>query len=469
MRALRVLVGVLCCVCSTAYAAVPNDWDGDGVSDLTRIEEQSDKSLTWKAVLSTSGATTTVGALGTSSDQVAMAQWLPGGTQIGVVSVNSSANTLTWSILDSSAAKIDKTFGKSGDLIIAGADLNGNATADAVVVRLVNGAAQWEVAYDLFASAESKTETVTFGKSGDRVFFARVEGTATDWIGVVGKGSRGRSLARMRNMVTGEIRQFKRFPKFASKGARPRAFAIRQSSGADLLGFQYAKGSGTQIATYTWSGARVSDDLVSGVGTSVVGDFNAGDGQEIAYQHEAESVIINPMQGEAREVSYLGGTAVDEINVGVVGSTTSSDSSSGGSSRGSSGGGSGPLSQCSQIASWPGGYIYKTIGSNHFTDVRRNTVGVIIKPGARGPFPSCVQVLDSKGNVVAKLSLYQKGAGWAARYYAGIGCASGTPFNGASVAAKAQANTGSSSVYMNFGGICYGPINASQCLGSRHC
>ena len=108
MRALRGLIAVVCCVCSTAYGAVPNDWDADGVSDLTRVEEQSDKSLTWKAVLSSTGATSTIGSLGTSSDQVAMAQWLGSGTQIGVVSVNSADSTLTWSILDSSAVKIDK-------------------------------------------------------------------------------------------------------------------------------------------------------------------------------------------------------------------------------------------------------------------------------------------------------------------------------------------------------------------------
>jgi hypothetical protein len=183
-----------------------------------------------------------------------------------------------------------------------------------------------------------------------------------------------------------------------------------------------------------------------------------------------ESVVINPLQGEVREIVNLGGVAVDEINVNIVGTVaatpTPSEDSSGGAPTSASGG---SLSQCSQIMGLPGGYVYKTVGSHHFTDVRRNTIGVVIKPGARGPFPSCVSAIDTKGNLVAKLALYSTGAGWAARYYAGVGCATGTPLNGAAVAAKARAQSGSSKIYLNFGGNCYGPIEGAVCIGSAHC
>jgi hypothetical protein len=101
--------------------------------------------------------------------------------------------------------------------------------------------------------------------------------------------------------------------------------------------------------------------------------------------------------------------------------------------------------------------------------VRRNTIGIVVRPGGRGPFPSCVQAIDTAGNVVAQLGLYARGAGWEARYYAGVGCGTGTPFNGASVASKARANTGSPRIYMNFGGVCYGPIDAGVCIGSNQC
>ncbi|MCO6429905.1 MAG: hypothetical protein J5J00_03515 [Deltaproteobacteria bacterium] len=119
--------------------------------------------------------------------------------------------------------------------------------------------------------------------------------------------------------------------------------------------------------------------------------------------------------------------------------------------------------------SWPGSHIYKTVGSHHFTDIRRNTIGLILKIGASGPFPSCVEALDSNGNVVAKLGLYARGAGWAARYYAGIGCGSSTPLNGSGVANKAKKNTGNSNIYMDFGSKCYGPIEANRCIGSSQC
>jgi hypothetical protein len=230
----------------------------------------------------------------------------------------------------------------------------------------------------------------------------------------------------------------------------------------------------TQLLVYSLGGAKIASELIPATGAVTVGDFTIANGYEVAFQSDDESVIVNPYQGELQEVSNLGGTPVDEVSIGVQGEPSSSDSNDSGAGGGTSGGesdstGGGSLSQCSSVTSWPGGHIYKIIGSEHFFDVRRNTIGIVVKPGGRGPFPGCVDAIDTKGKVVAKLGLYARGAGWEARYYAGVGCGSGTPFNGTSVAAKARANTGSSRIYMNFGGICYGPIEASQCIGSKQC
>lgn len=467
MRHPKLLLLAILGVCSAAHAAVPNDFDGDGTSDLTRVEEQSDKSLTWKAVLSSTGETSELGVLGKSGDHLAMAQWLGSGTQIGVVSVDDTAGTITWSILDGSSNKVDKLFGKKGDLVVAGADFNGNGTADAAVVRLVNGKAQWEIAYDMFAAEAPQTATFQFGKTGDRAFYARVEGGAFDWPGMMRKGRGSRSTAVMRNPATGAARQFKRMPKFAGTGARPRAFAIRQSSGADLVGFQYPKGAGSQIVAYTFGGAKVSSDQLAGAGVSVVGEYTTGDGFEVAYQSVPESAVINPLQGEVREITNLGGVPVDEININILGAAVVTPAPSDGDTSTPVSGGS--LNQCSQISRWPSGYIYKTIGSTHFFDVRRNTSGVVVKSGTPGPFPNCATAIDTKGNVLAKFGLYAKGAGWAARYYAGVGCGAGTPFNGATIASKARASSGSSKIYLNFAGNCYGPIEAGVCIGSSQC
>jgi hypothetical protein len=455
---------------SSVWAAVPNDFDLDGISDLTRTEEAEGEALVWRATVSTTGTSTDLGTLGKKGDMPAMAQWLGQGTQIGVVSEGGDDESdLVWSILDLSGTRVDKPFGKKGDLAVAGGDFNGNGTADAAVVRLVNGKAVWDISFDLFATSEVATQQVTFGKAGDRVFFARLDETPIDWIGVIGKGKGNRSQARFKNLVTGEIRRFNRMPKLASTGSRPRPFAVRQASGGDYLGFQVSKGSSTTISIFTLSGTRVLASNLTGTGTVAVGDFNASPGYEVAFQSSSDNVIINPVVGEEREFENVGGTIVDECSIAVVGVDPSSGGSGSGSSGGGNSSGGGSVSQCSSIVGWPGGHIYKTIGSEHFFDVRRNTIGIVVKPGGRGPFPSCVDAIDTSGNVIAKLSLYERGNGWAARYYAGIGCGAGTPFNGAAVAAKARANTGSSRIYMNFGGVCYGPIDASTCIGSNQC
>jgi hypothetical protein len=124
------------------------------------------------------------------------------------------------------------------------------------------------------------------------------------------------------------------------------------------------------------------------------------------------------------------------------------------------------------IKSFPGSFIYKTIGSTHFSagDVRRNAIGLVVKPGVRlGSWPSCVPVLDRDGGEVSALGRYAVGGGWSARYYAGIGCGGKYPFNGSRVAALARQGSGSDEIYFDFGDICYGPVQADQCVGSSQC
>jgi hypothetical protein len=443
--------------CTEAYA-VPSDFDADGISDHVYVEIENDDSLTWKAVLSDSGSTSTLGSLGVEGNELAMAQWLGTGTQIGVVSEETDGEGLVWSILNDSDVQVDKVFGKKGDLAVAGADFNGNGIADAAVVRLVNGRARWEIALDLFNEAEPQTISVRFGKTGDRAFFARADESGLDSIAIMRAARNGaRSVARLKNLMSGEVQRVTRMPRYASQGSRPRAFPVQQVSGADLLAFQRNRGSTARIIVFSQDGTRVKRDVISGADAiSVVGEFNqTSPGLEIGVQGSTQSVIISPTTNETITDSFAGGVAVDEINLNVVGDSSSGDAPS----------------ECSTITAWPSTHIYKTIGSTHFSpgDVRRNTVGLILKPGTRGPFPSCIDAIDTAGSVVAKLGLYQRGNGWAARYYAGIGCGTSTAYNGKKVATRAQANTGSKNIYMKFGTACYGPIDASQCQGSSQC
>jgi hypothetical protein len=433
-----------------------------------QVEIGADKSLTWKTVLSSTGETQSLGTIGKEGDHLIMAQWLGGGTQIGVVSLKTGSEDLLWSIVNAQGEQLERTFGNKGDLVVSGADFNGNGTADAAVVRLANGKAEWQIRYDMFTSEAVNETSAVFGKAGDRAFYASLDGTV-DSLGMIRKGRGNRSMAQMRNLVTGEVRKFLRLPKFASVGTRPRAFPVPQSIGEDLIGFHVQKGQGTEIRIYTFGGTEVANAPFEGKGESVVGQFSPGGDYEVLFEGESESGMLDPEGGEVVETTNLSGISVDETNVNTVGAPTTSNPNNGGGGSGGGNSGGGSVSQCAQTVAWPGGHIYKTIGSTHFTDIRRNTVGVVLRSGARGPFPSCVEALDSSGRTIAKLGLYARGAGWAARYYAGIGCGAGTPFNGSRLASIARANTGSSRIYMKFDTVCYGPIEAAKCIGSQQC
>jgi hypothetical protein len=478
MKKFAIALGTCLSFVSTALAAVPNDFDGDGISDRTWIQIESDKTLAWNVQLSTSQAQASLGSLGKSGDAVAMAQWLAGGTQIGVASLNSVTKEIEWSIRDSAGAVRTKVLGKKGDLVVSGADLDGNGIADAAVVRLEGKKATWVVKFDFFASDAPVEKTFQFGEAGDRVFYARAEtGSAVDWIGITRTGSNSKTLARMMDINSGAVKQFDRLPKFASQGVRPRPFPIRQSSGADLIGFSVGSGGKTSVKVFSLEGGAISSSVFEGLGVSVVGEFLQGPGYEVLYDDGTNADILNPRLIDVTETVSLGGVPVDEININSLGLEVTSpiptSTPTGGSGDDSGGGGtnSGPglSSKCGSIVKWPGSHIYKTLGSKHFSDVRRNTIGVVIKSGGQGPFPSCLDALDQNGNVVAKLGLFSMGAGWAARYYAGVRCATSTPYGGAQVASRAMSSSGSSKIYMKFNNVCYGPIEASRCVGSTSC
>jgi hypothetical protein len=467
----KLSIGLLGCLMfvSNAYAAVPNDFDGDGVSDRAWIQIESDNSLTWLAQLSASQTQMALGTLGKAGDVVTMAQWLAGGTQIGVASLNSTTHEIEWSIRDSSGNVSTKVFGKKGDLVVSGADFNGNGLADAAVVRLENKKAQWVVSFDLFASQAPVEKNFQFGDAGDRVFYARAEsGSAVDWIGLTRTGSNSKTLARMMDINSGAVKQFSRLPKLASQGNRPRPFPIRQSSGTDLIGFSVGSGGKTSVKVFNLEGGAVSSSVFSGTGTTVVGEFVQGPGYEVLYESGEYATILNPRAIDLTETIALGGVPVDEININSLGLAAATPTPSATPSRDGAPS-AGTPAQCAKFVKLPSTHIYKTFGSKHFSDIRRKTIGLILKSGAAGPFPSCIDAIDGNGQVVSKLGLYAVGGGWGARYYAGIRCAKSTPYGGAEVASRAIQSSGSSKIYMKFGGVCYGPFEANRCVNSSSC
>ena len=386
-----------------------------------------------------------------------------------MASLNTTTNQIEWSIRDSMGTVQKKVFGKKGDLVISGADFDGNGIADAAVARLDGKKAMWTVKLDFFASETPTEKSFEFGAAGDRIFYARLSSTShVDWIGITRTGKNGKTLARMMNINSKAIKQFSRLPKFASEGTRPRPFPIRQNTGADLVGFSVGSGGKTTVRVFSLKGAALASNVFDGLGTSVVGEFLQGPGYEVAYEAGETAEIMNPRSVDVTETVPFGGVPVDEINVNSLGlevptPTPTSTPTGGGGDNGD------VASKCSTILKWPSSHIYKTLGSHHFSDIRRTTIGVVIKSGGSGPFPSCIDAIDVKGNSVAKLGLYAVGSGWAARYYAGIGCGTKTPYGGAQVAARALQSGGSTKIYVKFSNVCYGAIEANRCLNSTSC
>lgn len=122
---------------------------------------------------------------------------------------------------------------------------------------------------------------------------------------------------------------------------------------------------------------------------------------------------------------------------------------------------------CKSVKPFPGSFIYKTIGSEHFTDARRNTIGLVMKPGANVATPGCIDVLAKNGAKISDLGFYSRGGGWFARYYGGIGC--GDTVNGSALQSRATQASGSDDVYFRIGTTCYGPVDANRCIGSSQC
>ncbi|MCO6430084.1 MAG: hypothetical protein J5J00_04430 [Deltaproteobacteria bacterium] len=447
------------------------DFDNDGVSEYVLVSIQQNQALNWSYTSALTGISSTLGSIGSTGDHLIIAPWKGlSSPQIGVVSLDDTSGALLWKIINDQSTMEERELGSDGDTAISGADFNGNGKADAAVARLKKGRVEWSISYDMFdrAVGQENPSTMRFGVAGDRIFFASPDG-AFDWLGVAGKNKKGRSQIKLKNPLTGESRTISKFPGFISKGARPRPFPVRQASGIDVLGFTKKKAGNTEVHFHNFDGSRIAIGTLPGTGDVIVGNFTSSPGEEVAIKTSAGFTTYNAFDGQSSSVATADGIPTDHININTLrsesggGDDDDDDDDSGG------GGGPSDVASCNSISSWPSSHIYKTIGSHHFTDIRRNTIGLILKPGTRGPFPNCISMVDRNGKVAAYLGLYATGNGWAARYYAGIGCGSSTAYNGATVARNAERSSGSPNVYANFGGKCYGPINANRCIGSSQC
>ncbi len=124
---------------------------------------------------------------------------------------------------------------------------------------------------------------------------------------------------------------------------------------------------------------------------------------------------------------------------------------------------------CNRVRDLSNNEIYKAIGSHHFSDCRRTTAGIVVAPGGSNLGDSCLDIYDSEGNDLGDMGAYfPAGPPWVYRAYACWGC-SKTQKSGAALASQARKNTGSSSIYIRYGGTCIRIPDAAKCYNSRGC
>jgi len=316
-----ITLGASCLLAASALAAPQNDFDVDGVSDLTFTSGTT--TLTWSATGSTSATDELNGvSFGLATDALAIAPWETAGTPtLGVVRPNTEQTALVWKILNNQSLVTQKEFGKPGDVILTGGDFDGGGIADAAVVRLKGTKLRWEVRLNLFADDTPTTKRFYFGKDGDRVFYLNLEGSA-DWAGVFGKDGRGRSRMLLRNIMTREKRTIRRLPKALTRGIRPRPFPIQAADGRDLIGFVIPDATDTALKVYSTEAEELLNITFPGLGTIIVGNYNNDeDGEEVGLESTTTFTFVNPSSAETTTASAVSGTPLDEIEVVQVSAT----------------------------------------------------------------------------------------------------------------------------------------------------
>lgn len=469
MRILPALITLMFCVLSafSATAGEP-EFGNDGLSDPIVINI-TNSGLNWSYQDSSSGYTsnTNLGSIGENGDHVIAHFWTGAQTSEFGVASRTSDSTVNWQISDTGANTQEVTFGSTTDyFLISGGDFNGNGTGDAVRIP-VGGRALMYV--DMFAGGSIiggfQLPNKSLGRS--KAFYVNRNGL-NDEIALYYARAKFRKLYTVD--AAGELTSTT-FPR--RRRAAVDAMPIAQSDGTDAVLIVEKKGRKRFVVVYDLSGAVIHEAAVGNNATVIVGEYMADAGGEYAVyiSQTGQLTVTNPYTAAQTQYTLPSGRVLaDHVNVfSFRGSSGGSGGNSGGGSGGS--GGSGSLGgACSSIRDLNGSDIWKTRGSDHFSDCRRNTVGYIVAPGGQGASNSCIPVYDSKGNQIYSMGAYSPaGPPWRSRHYGCWGC-SNSSLGGSSLAAAARKNTGSSTVYLGTSGQqCVRIPDAGRCYNSSSC
>ena len=301
-------------------ANVPNDFDGDGLTDILTVTRGT-STLSWKSTPSSSesDALTINTEFGASTDIPVPGYWTNSlEPTLGRVRSNAAANTLTWSALKPGSVEVTspRVLGKPGDLVMSGGDFNGDEIGDAAVARLVGKTWQWEVMTSPFSGASPRLYKFTLGQPGDRLSFVNLLGKG-DWACAFGRDAKTkRSRLVARNVRTGKQRTYSRFPQALSNEPRPRPMPIRNGQGVDFVAFVTPEETETTVRTFTLKGSAVHNVIIQGVGTPLVGDFDSDTpGEEIAIYTAPKLTVINPFSKTSTTRDGVTGELVDQFTV----------------------------------------------------------------------------------------------------------------------------------------------------------
>jgi hypothetical protein len=306
--------------------AVPNDFDGDGITDLVTLSTTAN-GWGWKSTPTSDPKTARIldTTFGLTTDIPVPGYWVSADLPtVGVVRPNTASNTLTWKALGLDAVEVrSQVLGKPGDLILSGGDFNGDGITDAAVARLVKNKWQWEVMTSPLSDGRPRTYKFTLGSAGDRLSFAKISKDG-DWACAFGLDPKTkRSVLLARNIVTKKQIAYRRFPRGLSGGQRPRPIPVGQSDGTDLLVFVTSDETDTTLQVYTPNGTPLGKKLaVSGLGKILVGDLlvypddeSAAPGEEIALKTSSGLRIFNPSSRAVQNRTDVSGELVDPITV----------------------------------------------------------------------------------------------------------------------------------------------------------
>ena len=303
---------------SQAAALGPaSDFNGDGRSDPVLVTINSDKSLSWTAVLDSAGQALSLGTFGTAGEHLIMADWIGMGTpQPGSASLT-SRGIIRWRIRTQDNRELSRDFGSRGNIVVSGADFNHNGVADAALVTLERSAVVWRIWLDPFAAAGVGAQSkISFGKKGDVFFYADPDGNG-DWLAVLRRDAAGNEVIMLKNPLSGEERSVAGIPAYVSMTARP--LPLRQKGGADVLAFAVPDGSRTKLYLQKPDGSAPELTAIRASGEMIAGDFNASGSDEIAFQISTGFLIYNPSDGSTVKITAPAGIAVDEININRLG------------------------------------------------------------------------------------------------------------------------------------------------------